>query len=118
MALKSLFFAKIYKNRPAAGGSASRPPSVIRLSCISFFSTAPKLNNFRAKKSKKNNFCFKPSLSLQNRAFTAAARFFKRLNGPQMKHTKKYCRSYVFFSDMTAAGLMSFFSDMNTKFFK
>ena len=44
MALKQLFFQKITKNRPAAGGFAPRPPSVIRLSYTDFFNTSPKLD--------------------------------------------------------------------------
>ena len=34
--IKIVFFPKTYKNRPAAGGFAPRPPSVIRLSTIAY----------------------------------------------------------------------------------
>ena len=53
MALKLVFLPQTHKNCPAAGGSVPPGPSVIRLSCISLFSTGPKLENFCAKK-----FCF------------------------------------------------------------
>ena len=50
MALKSPFsLLQNHKNRPAAGGSAPRPPSVTRLSCIGLFNTWPKLDNFHEK---------------------------------------------------------------------
>ena len=46
MALKLLFLPKNYKNHSAAGGSLPHAPSVICLSCISLFSTGPKLDSF------------------------------------------------------------------------
>ena len=42
--IKIAFFQKITKNRPAVGGFAPRPPSVMRLSYASFFNTSPKLD--------------------------------------------------------------------------
>ena len=54
MALKKLFFKKIPKNHPAAGGFVPRSPSVIRLSKLVYFYTSPNLDIFIF------NFWFKP----------------------------------------------------------
>ena len=45
----AFFLPQNCKNCSAAEGSAHRPLSVIRLGCISLFSTQPKLDNFCAK---------------------------------------------------------------------
>ena len=51
MPLKRLFFLlKNHKNRPAPGGSASRPPSVICVSCTGLLSTLPNWDVFQEKK--------------------------------------------------------------------
>ena len=75
-------------------------------SCISLFSTGPKLDFC----SKKRYFLFTPlSKILVARlvVFTAADRFFKRFYGPQTKRAKKCCRPN-----------RSLFLDMNTEPFK
>ena len=41
---RAVFSKKLTKNRPTAGGSASRPPSVLRLRYTSFLNTFPKLD--------------------------------------------------------------------------
>ena len=80
---------------------------MIGVSCISLFSTWPKLDYFCAKK-----FTFGLSLFYLSKtvvallvAFTAADRFFKRLYEPDTKQANKRCRLYT-----------SLFLDMNTKF--
>ena len=57
MASKLRFLLQNNKIRPSAGGSVPQILFVIRLSCISLFSTGPKLYNFCAK---EINFWFKP----------------------------------------------------------
>ena len=43
--IKIAFYSKkIFLNRPAAEGEASRPPSVTRLSYVSLLNTSPKLD--------------------------------------------------------------------------
>ena len=93
MALKSCFCRKITK---ITHRLESLPPSVIRLSCISLFSTELKSANFLQKK-----VTFGSSYHLLSKilmallvAFTAADRFFKRLYWPDMKRAKKRCGPY------------------------
>ena len=63
IALKSLFLLQNHKNCPAFGGYPPQALSVTRLSCITLFSTGPKLDNFCAK---KFYFSFKLLPSQQN----------------------------------------------------
>ena len=74
----------------------SLPPSVIRLSCISLFSTELKSANFLQKKVTFGSSYHSLSKILVALlvAFTAADRFFKRLYWPDMKRAKKRCVPY------------------------
>ena len=88
MALNCFFFAAKLQKSPSSWGLCSHASSVIRLSCISLFSTWPELNNFCAKK-----FTFSSSLLSLSKilvacliAFIPADRFFKRLYGLDHGH--------------------------------
>ena len=50
MALKLLFFPAKSQKSPSGWGLYPQTPTVMRLSCISLFSTGPKLDNFCGKK--------------------------------------------------------------------
>ena len=50
MVLKLQFFQQNHKNHPGLGALTPRPLFVTHLSCISLFSTGPKLENFCVKK--------------------------------------------------------------------
>ena len=79
-------------------------PSVIRLSCISLFSTGPKLDNFCAKKFHFGLIHLPLSQILVALlvAFTAADRLFKQLYGPDTKRVETLPVLYDFFSDINA----------------
>ena len=110
--LKLLFLQQNYENRSST--EALPPPEasfVIRLTCISLFSTEPKLDNFCGKQ-KTKSFWFKPPSLFTKSWF----RFWSHLL-PQTDFSSLYM-GLIQKELKNAAGLKLFFSDMNAKLFK
>ena len=103
------FCRKNNKNRPAAGALTPKPPFVTHLSCISLFSSGPKLHIFCAKK-----------FLLLFQASSLLAKFWLRFWSHSLPLTdfSSDFKGRIRNEQRKAAGFMPLFSDVNTKFSK